>query len=139
MTGITSTTSHVARVRDLIRAWERAIPTGDMAGILDCHPDDVLMFDVPEPIQSLGLSPYRQTWELFFRYYPPGPTAFVIDDVRIAAGDDVAFASGLLRIGGSVAPVCRLTLGLQRRHGRWSIVHEHHSAPHPLESKPLQQ
>ncbi|KAI5912132.1 nuclear transport factor 2 family protein [Thauera sp. 2A1] len=133
MTGITSTIPPEAQVRDLIRAWEGAIQSGDMAGILDRHTDDVLMFDVPEPMQSLGLSAYRQTWELFFRYNPPGPTAFVIDDLRIAAGDDVAFASGLLRIGGSTAPVCRLTLGLQRRHGRWSIVHEHHSAPHPLE------
>lgn len=97
------------------------------------------MFDVPEPMQSVGLSACRQTWELFFRYNPPGPTAFVIDDLRIAAGDDVAFASGLLRIGGSAAPVCRLTLGLQRLHERWSIVHEHHTAPHPLGSNSFPQ
>lgn len=66
MTGITSTIPPEAQVRDLIRAWEGAIQSGDMAGILDRHTDDVLMFDVPEPMQSLGLSAYRQTWELFF-------------------------------------------------------------------------
>jgi ketosteroid isomerase-like protein len=139
MTGITSTTPPEAQVRDLIRARERAIQSGDVAGVLDRHANDVLMFDVPEPMRSLCLGAYHQTWELLFRYNPPGPTAFVIDDLRVTAGDDVAFASGLLRIGGSAAPVCRLTLGLQRRHGRWSIVHEHHSAPRPLEPKPFPQ
>lgn len=48
----------------------------------------------------------------------------------MTADEDVAFASGLLRIGGSPAPICRLTLGLVKRGGRWRIVHEHHSAPH---------
>ena len=42
----------------------------------------------------------------------------------------MAFATGLLRIGGSREPVCRLTLGLTKLDGRWLIAHEHHSAPH---------
>jgi len=45
MTDITSTTPPVAQVRDLIRAWKRALQTGDMASILDCHADDVLIHE----------------------------------------------------------------------------------------------
>lgn len=111
-----------------------AIQNGDMNGILAHHSESVLMFDVPEPLQSEGIDDYRKTWELFFRYGAPGQEAFVIEDLRITAGDEVAFATGLLRIGGSSEPVCRLTLGLTKRNGQWQIVHEHHSAPHKLNS-----
>jgi ketosteroid isomerase-like protein len=121
-----------AQVTSLIRRWERAIQAGDMEGILADHGEDIVMFDVPEPLQSLGLPAYRKTWELFYQYGAPSPDLFVIEDLRVTAGERVAFASGLLRIGGSAAPICRLTLGLEKRAGRWRIIHEHHSAPHAL-------
>jgi len=122
-------------VLTLIRRWERAIQARDLDGILAHHTDDVVMFDVPEPLQSLGLDAYRQTWEMFFRYGAPHPALFVIEDLRVTAGVDVAFATGLLRIGGSPLPVCRLTLGLVKRDDRWLIAHEHHSAPHALQDQ----
>jgi uncharacterized protein (TIGR02246 family) len=128
-------TDTTAEVTALIRRWERAIQAGDVAGILAHHTEDIVMFDVPKPLQSLGLAAYRQTWELFFRYGSPGPDVFVIEDLHVTAGSDVAFATGLLRIGGSPSPVCRLTLGLVKREGRWLITHEHHSAPHALEAE----
>jgi len=127
-------TSHEEDIEALIRAWEHAIQTGDMDAILAHHSEDVLMFDVPEPLQSVGIDEYRKTWDLFFRYSAPSPEVFVIEDLRIIASGGVAFATGLLRIGGSSEPVCRLTLGFTKRNGRWQIVHEHHSAPHKLES-----
>lgn len=122
-------------INALIRCWERAIQAGDQDGILARHTEDVVMFDVPEPLQSLGLDAYRKTWDLFFRCGRPGPEVFVIDDLRVTAGSEVAFATGLLRIGGSPSPVCRLTLGLVKRDGQWLIAHEHHSAPHALEDQ----
>lgn len=119
-------------VRATIRSWEHAIQQGDMDAILAHHVDDVVMYDVPEPLQSRGLDAYRQTWELFFRFGAPSSDLFVIEDLQITASEDVAFAFGLLRIGGSEQPVCRLTMGLQKRAGDWQIRHEHHSAPHKL-------
>jgi len=127
-------TSHEEEIRSLVRSWEHAIQTGDMDGILAHHSEDVLMYDVPEPLQSVGIDEYRKTWDQFFRYGAPSPEVFVIEDLRITASGGVAFATGLLRIGGSSEPVCRLTLGLTKRNGRWQIVHEHHSAPHKPES-----
>ncbi len=129
-----NTKSHEEDIQSLIRSWERAIQNGDMDGILAHHSESVLMFDVPEPLQSVGIEDYRKTWELFFRYGAPSQELFVIEDLRVTAGDEVAFATGLLRIGGSSEPVCRLTLGLTKRNGQWQIVHEHHSAPHKLSS-----
>ncbi|NZA25677.1 SgcJ/EcaC family oxidoreductase [Luteimonas sp. SJ-92] len=120
-------------IRQLVQRWQAAIRAGDMDGILADHADDVLMFDVPEPLQSVGKAQYRKTWELFFEYGSPGDDVFTIEDLRITAGDDVAFCTGLLRIGGSARPVCRLTLGMTKVDGRWLIAHEHHSAPHALQ------
>jgi ketosteroid isomerase-like protein len=31
------------------------------------HTDDIVMFDVPMPLESGGVEEYRKTWELFFR------------------------------------------------------------------------
>ena len=76
----------------------------------------------------------KKTWELFFQYGTPSKDAFVIEDLEVTAGDDVAFATGLLRIGGSTQPICRLTLGLKKEHGKWLIAHEHHSAPADITS-----
>ncbi|CDM65883.1 YybH family protein [Pyrinomonas methylaliphatogenes] len=129
------TNAEKSDIERVIRSWERAIQRGDMEGILANHSESVLMFDVPEPLQSEGLDAYRKTWELFFRYGAPDREVFVLEDLRITAGDTVAFATALLRIGGSSEPVCRLTLGLMKRNRAWQIVHEHHSAPHKLNSE----
>ena len=132
------TSADEADIESVIRSWERAIQSGDMDGILANHSESVLMFDVPEPLQSEGLDAYRKTWELFFRYGAPDREVFVLEDLRITTGDNVAFATALLRIGGSSEPVCRLTLGLTKRNGAWRIVHEHHSAPHKLNGEVTQ-
>jgi ketosteroid isomerase-like protein len=120
----------------VIRSWEQAIQRGDLAAIVANHTKEVTMFDVPEPLQNRGLDAYRETWKLFYRYSKPASDVFVIEDLHVVGGDDVAFATGLLRIGGSQQPVCRLTLGLQKMAGQWLIAHEHHSAPHKLEDAP---
>jgi uncharacterized protein (TIGR02246 family) len=117
-------------IRILIERWAAAVRAADMEAILANHADDVVMFDVPEPLQSKGIDAYRATWELFFRYSPGGPGSFDIAELNVTAGDDVAFATGILTIMGS--PL-RLTVGLRREDGTWLIAHEHHSYPAKLE------
>ena len=117
------------KIQAVIRQWEKAIQAGDMTSILANHTEDVLMFDVPEPLQSKGTKEYQETWSLFFDYGSPSSNVFVIEELRVTAGSDVAFATGVLRIGGSTDPVCRLTLGLEKVDGTWLIAHEHHSEP----------
>jgi ketosteroid isomerase-like protein len=113
----------------VIRSWEKAVQQGDIEAILANHTNDVLMFDVPQPIQNKGLDAYRKTWTLFYQYGKPAPDVFVIEELNVTSGEDVGFATGLLRIGGSKEPVCRLTLGLKKVAGKWLIAHEHHSGP----------
>lgn len=115
-------------IRALIDDWQDAICSGDLDRVTADHADDIVMFDVPEPMQERGIDAYRRTWQLFFAHNPAGPERFRIDELRIAASDRVAFAHGLLTIGGGDAH-CRLTIGLRKTNGRWQIAHEHHSMP----------
>ncbi len=117
------------QIRTLLEAWAQAVRDVDMAGILAHHVDDMVMFDVPLPLQSLGMEAYRETWELFFRYSSGGPGSFDLVELDVTAGDTVAFAHGIVGIGASRL---RLTVGLRKEKGGWLIAHEHHSYPQPV-------
>jgi uncharacterized protein (TIGR02246 family) len=117
-------------IRGLLEAWAMAVRAGQIEGILANHTEDVVMFDVPAPLQNRGIDAYRDTWELFFRYNEGGPGAFDIVSMEVTAGETVAFAHGILSIFGSEL---RLTVGLVKRDGRWLIAHEHHSYAAKLE------
>lgn len=111
-------------IRSVIENWAAAVRAVDMDGVLANHADDMVMFDVPEPLQSLGMAEYRKTWELFYQYSRGGPGSFDVTQLKITAGDHAAFATAILTIFGSAL---RLTVGLRKENGRWLIAHEHHS------------
>jgi uncharacterized protein (TIGR02246 family) len=121
-------------VRAVIDAWAAAVRRRDIPAILQNHSPDIVMFDVPPPFQSRGLEAYRKTWDAFFGW-SDRQVAFDITDIEIVAGADVAFAFASVRCQtpgpkGEVEPLeFRLTIGLKKIDGRWTIVHEHHSVP----------
>lgn len=116
-------------IRAILEAWAQAVRDIDMPGILADHTDDIVMFDVPVPLQSRGMEAYRRTWELFFEYSRGGPDAFNIVELEVTSADTVAFAHGILGIGNSRL---RLTVGLRKEDGQWKIAHEHHSYPQDI-------
>jgi len=119
-----------ALVRALLEAWARAVREGDMEGVLAHHAGDIVMFDVPAPLQVRGIDAYRKQWEVFFR--EQGKGAFDLGELEIAAGSDVAFAYAILTCG-TTDPASqfqvRLTVGLRKVNGDWLVTHEHHSVP----------
>jgi uncharacterized protein (TIGR02246 family) len=125
-----------SEITALIEAWANAVRQHDLPAILTRHDEDIVMFDVPPPLQSRGLAEYRKTWDLFFAYHRPGQ-AFDVEELQICAGDTVAFAVAIMRCGSSTPsgpPVpggfqFRLTIGLRKVDGAWRIGHEHHSVP----------
>ncbi len=124
------------QIRGLIEAWADAVRRHDYPGVLAHHDPDMVMFDVPPPLQSRGMDAYRATWDLFFRYHQPGQ-AFDIEELAITAGEDVAFAVAIMRCGSATSAgppedsgfLFRLTIGLRRIGDDWRIMHEHHSVP----------
>jgi ketosteroid isomerase-like protein len=115
-------------VREVITRWETAVQNRDMAGTLANHSPDILMFDVPEPIQARGLAAYQETWDLFFTYSPGGVESFHLRELELTVDNSLAVAHALLDV---VDVRCRLTTVLRKIDGEWMIVHEHHSSPWP--------
>ena len=122
-------------IRDLIRRWAEAVHDGDLDAVLVDHAEDIVMFDVPPPDDGVrGIDAYRETWPPFFEWQRSGGS-FEIVSLDVTAGDDVAFAWALLRCGTAdelrrdPGNRLRLTVGLRRENGRWTVAHEHHSFP----------
>ena len=124
------------RIRTLIQDWATAVHTGDLDGVLAGHADDIVMFDVPPPYQGVrGIDAYRETWPPFFDWQRTG-ASFTVLELDVTAGADVAFAWALLQCGDEAERTrhpdhrLRLTIGLRKVDGEWTVTHEHHSFPH---------
>jgi len=130
------TNTEEIRIRALLEAWADAVRRHDVPAILAHHESDIVMFDLPPPLQCKGIRAYEQTWDLLFRYHKPG-AAFDFQELAVIAGLDVAFAVAIMRCGpnssGNPADkdgfLFRLTLGLRKVDSEWRIAHEHHSVP----------
>ena len=122
-------------IRRLIEEWARAVNARDLKGVLADHAENIVMFDVPPPVELRGIDAYRDSWPAFFRWLENESGAFEIVRLDVTAGDTVAFATALLRCGTKVSLAkddtaqLRLTIGLHNIDGAWKIVHEHHSFP----------
>jgi uncharacterized protein (TIGR02246 family) len=125
-----------AEIRALIERWAAAVQAQDLEGVLADHTADVQMFDVPPPNEVRGMDAYRETWPAFFKWLSQGGV-FELETLDVTAGEEIAFATALLRCGTDegfrkdLDSRLRLTVGLRRQNGRWLIAHEHHSFPAP--------
>jgi uncharacterized protein (TIGR02246 family) len=121
------------QIRELIERWAAAVHDGDLPTVLADHAPGIVMFDVPPPEQGVrGIDAYRKTWPGFFEWQASG-AVFEIESLEVTAGQDVAFAFALLRCGTpeqlerEPEQRLRLTIGLRKDGGRWTVTHEHHS------------
>jgi hypothetical protein len=55
-----SRTTDEAAIRALLEDWARAVRAKDLKGILANHSQEVLMFDLPGPLESKGIDAYRR-------------------------------------------------------------------------------
>jgi ketosteroid isomerase-like protein len=125
-----------SQIKALLEAWADAVRRHDVPAVLAHHEPDMVMFDLPPPLQCKGIRSYEKTWDLFFRYHKPG-TAFDFQELAVTVGQDVAFAVAIMHCGpdSSSNPadkdgfLFRLTVGLRKVDNDWRITHEHHSVP----------
>ncbi len=122
-------------IRELITRWSEAVHAENLDDVLADHDPGIVMFDVPPPYNGIrGIDAYRQSWPPFFEWQRKG-AIFEIVELDVTAGADVAFAYALLRCGtpaefeANPDNRLRLTIGLRKVNGRWTVVHEHHSFP----------
>jgi uncharacterized protein (TIGR02246 family) len=129
-----SRTTDEAAIRALLEDWARAVRAKDLKGILANHSQEVLMFDLPGPLESKGIDAYRKTWDLFFSWSNV-PVVFDFNEMDVTASNDIAYVTALMRCAGTerngekIRLEFRLTVGLRKIDGQWIVMHEHHSIP----------
>jgi ketosteroid isomerase-like protein len=125
-------------VRAILEEWAAGVRARNIDAVLRNHAPGMSMFDVVGPIRINGREAYARTWlEQFFAWHG-GDGRFDLRDLEVFAGDEIAFASGLIDCAGTekgerVEFTLRLTVGLKHGADGWSIVHEHHSEPLPFD------
>src|SRR5262249_47634187 len=114
--------------------WAKAVRSRNIDGILAHHSADIVMFDVPPPLESRGIEKYKETWDLFFSWAQDSGV-FDILEMSVTAGTDVAFVTAIMRCAGweptgeKTELKFRLTIGLRKLDDHWVVMHEHHSVP----------
>lgn len=122
------------QVRERLQSWASATRAGKRSEILKNHHPDVLIFDVLQPMLYKGAEAYRASWD---EWQPDteGDMVFEFTDLNVVAGEDVAFASGLIRCGGTLKDgrgfedLVRATFCLQKLADKWTVMHQHISKP----------
>jgi ketosteroid isomerase-like protein len=128
--------AEIAEIRAILHRWAASVHAGRLEGILAHHAEELVLFDVPPPVLSRGLRAYRDSWVKQFFPWFGGQGIFELGELEVTAGADAAFCHGLVRCRGTTREgrpteelAVRLTVGLEKRAGSWTIVHEHHSVP----------
>ena len=121
-------------VRSILDAWATNTRLGKQDAVLANHAPDVLIYDVLQPMKYESAAAYRASWG-DWQPTTVGENIFELQDLKITAGSDVAFAHGLLRCGGTTPSgktfedLVRATFCLAKKNGAWLVTHQHISKP----------
>jgi PhnB protein len=121
-----------AEIRALVDDLAEAIRAKDVGGVMSHCAPDIVTFDLAPPLISAtanatGLEAWFATWR--------GPLGYEVRDLKVTAGDDVAFCHSLNRLfgtstDGEKADIWfRQTLCLHKIESKWRIAHQHESVP----------
>ncbi len=81
-------------IRAIIEARAKAVRAGDIDAMMADVADDVVIFDVVDPLRRDGKAASRERAVAWVKSYD-GPIGWENRDVRITANGDVAFSHGL--------------------------------------------
>jgi uncharacterized protein (TIGR02246 family) len=134
-------TSDEAEIRDLIHRWEKAFRAKDLNAVMSIYEpgQELTAYDIVPPLQYTGFEAYKKDYQAFFDLFQ-GPLDVELRDVKIMAGDRVAFSHGLERVSGTLKngqkfdSWTRFTECYRKTKGRWLAVHDHISVPIDFDS-----
>jgi ketosteroid isomerase-like protein len=98
------------------------------------YAEDVLLFDVVDPLQYTGAKEVRQRMEGWFSTFS-GNIGYEVSGLKISAGEDIAVCHRLNHVsaetlsGGKLDMWWRDTVCFNKINGRWLITHKHSSVP----------
>lgn len=128
------------QIRHLIEKKAAALRSRDAEGMVESYAPQIVQFSLAPPLRHVGeqardADGVRQ-WLAGFQE----PIDIEIRDLEITVGAEVAFCHSLHRL--TATPVgapdsfslwFRVTLGLRRIDGAWTITHEHQSTPFDMD------
>jgi uncharacterized protein (TIGR02246 family) len=129
-------TKNEAAIRELIDGLVTAIRAKNIDGVMSSYASDLVAFDIVPPLQFVGTRAYKNPWRDVFERYQT--LDYEVRNLRITAGDDVAFSHSLNRIHGTMTSGQKTDLWLRstacyrKIDGRWLIVHLQASVPADL-------
>ncbi len=132
-------TADVEKIRTLLGKWEDAIRAKDSHRLTSGFANDVVLFDLVEPLEYDGTAALRERAEEWLASFQ-GPIDYEIKDLRIMTGEDLAFCHSLNHVKGTstegekIDMWWRATLCFRRAGGNWLVLHEHSSVPFDMET-----
>jgi len=126
-------------IRTLMEDWAEALRARDVDAIASSQAPDIVSFDVVGPLRYVGSDASRGRAEAWLSSFQ-GPVDLEIRDLRVAVGDDVAFAYSLNRVSGATVDGRRVDMWLRstvcyrRIDEKWTVTHQHSSVPFDGES-----
>ena len=117
-------------IRKVLDSMAGAVREKDVEAMLALCAPDLVVFDLVPPLKHEGTEAVRRFWTTGLST-SEAPLDYETSDVKIETGGDVAFVRSIVRFAGSTI---RSTLGLRKLGGRWTIVHQHVSAPFDMAS-----
>ena len=90
-----------AAIRQIIEARANAARTADVDAIVANVSDDVMVFDVVDPLRQLGKQPSRERAAAWVGSYE-GFIGLDIRDLQISVDGDVAFSHALSHVTGTL-------------------------------------
>jgi len=128
-------------IRKVLDQWAKAFHARDLNGIMSIYePGDALVsYDIVPPLQYSGYEAYKKDYQEFLDQFQ-GPVEIEYRDLKIVAGDTVAFSRGLERMTGTLKngqkfdTWVRFTECYRKTNGRWLAIHDHISVPVDLDT-----
>ena len=131
--------SDEAQIRAAMTERADAIFAKDADRVMALFTEDLVSFDVLDPLQVVGSTAAKSRLEAWFALYR-SPIRCEVRELTVATGQDVAFChslhrySGTLTNGDPTAMWVRDTVCFRKVGDGWRITHEHMSDPFNLET-----
>ena len=126
------------QIRALLARYESAIERKDAAGVVACHADGAVSYELAPPLSTIHRDRDTAALERWFATWD-GPVRSVARDLTVRATGDVGFAFALRHMTGTSTDGrqtdlwFRSTVGLVKHEGAWRIAHLHHSVPFAMD------
>ncbi|MFF5445734.1 NAD(P)H-dependent oxidoreductase [Streptomyces sp. NPDC012888] len=111
-----------------------AVRAGDLEGLGRMYSTDVVSFDIDPPLQHVGADAKLKNWARVFTSFRE--VTYEVRDLKATVGEDVAFAHGFGRLGGTLpggavtgGTWVRVTFCFRKIDGEWLVTHDQVSVP----------